>query len=139
MKIGELARAAGVGVETIRYYEKEGLLPASARTRSGYRQFGPESLRRLNFIRRARDLGFTLKEVGQLLDLAEDRSADAELLRRSALDKVASIDQRIQSLSRMKDSLQKLIDTCCGSDMSRAECPILEALEGGGENGAPYA
>jgi len=66
MKIGELAKSAEVGVETIRFYEKEGLLPGAARTGSGYRDFGPESLRRLRFIRRARDLGFTLAEIGQL-------------------------------------------------------------------------
>ena len=130
MKIGELAKAAEIGVETIRFYEKEGLLPGTPRTGSGYRDFGPESLRRLRFIRRARDLGFTLQEIAQLLTLAEDRSADAGLIRERAVEKIADIEGRIQSLERVKSSLQRLVDTGSGADIARAECPILEALEG---------
>ena len=112
LTIGKLANAAGVGVETIRFYEREGLLPKPPRKRSGYRQYPPDAVARVMFIRRAKELGFTLKEIKSLLNLRLDASATRADVREQAREKVADIEAKIADLQRMKDSLLKLIRKC---------------------------
>ena len=129
MKIGELARKAGVGVETVRFYEREGLLQEPPRRESGYREYSPETLVRLRFIRRAKELGFTLKEIKGLLELRLDATASRAEVRRQAKAKVADVEARIADLQRMRDVLQSLIRKCHG-DGTTTGCPILGALEG---------
>jgi len=126
LTIGRLAAAAGVGVETIRFYEREGLLPSPARTASGYRQYEPATAQRLGFIRRAKALGFSLAEIRELLGLAEP---DGERARVKALTrgKLAEIDQRIVELQRMRAALAELERQCSGHGPV-AGCPIIEAL-----------
>lgn len=131
LTIGKVAKASGVGVETIRFYEREGLLPRPDRTASGYRNYPAETARRLRFIRRARDLGFTLPEIGELLELLEltaHPSADAATVRARAVEKLADVEERIRTLDRMRSALAHLVERCEGRG-SLADCPILDALE----------
>lgn len=127
-----MAGLAGVGVETVRFYEREGLLPRPARRASGYRQYPEESVSRLQFIRRAKTLGFTLKEVAELLELRLDPRADRGIVKRRAAAKVEDIDRKIDDLRRMRQALVKLADACSGHG-KLSGCPILGALEGGQE------
>lgn len=129
LTIGRLASSAGVGVETVRFYEREGLLAPIQRRASGYRQYTEESVAVLRFIRRAKELGFTLKEIKSLLALRIDQSASRAQVRREALAKLADLETRIADLQRMQAALQRLIDKCHGSG-ALSGCPILEALEG---------
>lgn len=126
LTIGRLARAAGVGVETIRFYEREGLLPAPARTASGYRQYPLDTVDRLGFIRRAKHLGFSLGEIRELLGLAH---ANGERARVKAIteQKLAGIERRIEELSRMRAALAELNRQCSGHGPVEG-CPIIEAL-----------
>ncbi len=110
MTIGELAAAARVNIETIRYYEREGILPEPPRTASGYRQYDATDQWRLAFIRRGKGLGFTLKEIAELLGAGEDRSV-AEVLR-VASGRLAQVEHDITDLERSRDQLQRLIETC---------------------------
>ena len=130
LTIGQVAKWAGVGVETVRFYEREGLLPRPARRASSYRQYPEESVARLNFIRRAKALGFTLKEVADLLDLRLDPRADRGAVKRRAAAKVEDIDRRIEGLRRMRRALVELSNACSGRG-ELSGCPILGALEGG--------
>ena len=130
LTIGQVAGRAGVGVETVRFYEREGLLPRPARRASGYRQYPEESVSRLQFIRRAKALGFTLKEIGELLDLRLDPRANRGMVKRRTAAKVEDIERKIDALRRMKESLLKLADACNGEG-HLSGCPILGALEGG--------
>lgn len=133
LRIGEVADQAGVGVETVRFYERQGLLEEPNRKASGYRQYDEEAVAVLRFIRRAKELGFTLKEIKALLELRLDSSATRAEVREQAKVKVADIEARIADLQRMKDSLQKLIQACHGKG-ALSGCPILNALEGSNEN-----
>ena len=128
--IGQVAARAGVGVETVRFYEREGLLPRPARRASGYRQYPAESVARLQFIRRAKALGFTLKEIAELLELRLDPRADRGTVKRRTAAKVEDIDRKIEDLGRMRRALVKLADACNGQG-HLSGCPILGALEGG--------
>ncbi|MDX1609855.1 MAG: MerR family DNA-binding protein [Halofilum sp. (in: g-proteobacteria)] len=128
LTIGRLARAAEVGVETIRFYEREGLLPEPARTASGYRQYPPEAVARLEFVRRAKQLGFSLAEIRELLAL--DRpDGDRARVKAIADHKLAEIDQRIEQLRRMRAALAELDRQCSGHGPVEG-CPIIEALSG---------
>lgn len=129
LTIGQVARQAGVGVETVRFYERQGLLEEPQRRASGYRQFEQEAVAVLRFIRRAKELGFTLKEIKSLLELRLDTSATRNDVRQQAQAKVADMDAKIADLQRMRDVLQKLISKCHGGG-SITGCPILEALQG---------
>jgi Hg(II)-responsive transcriptional regulator len=129
LTIGDVARRAGVGVETVRFYERQGLLEEPQRRASGYRQYDDEAVAVLRFIRRAKELGFTLKEVKGLLALRLDASATRAEVRQQAGAKVADIEARIADLQRMRDVLLKLIRKCHG-DGAATGCPILEALQG---------
>jgi Hg(II)-responsive transcriptional regulator len=128
MTIGQVARRAGVGVETVRFYERRGLLEEPARKESGYRQYTADVVSRLRFIRRAKELGFTLSEISELLALRLDPSATRADVRRRALAKIADIEAKIEDLSRMRDVLEKLTATCRGHGPA-AGCPILDALD----------
>ena len=130
MNIGQAARQTGLSAKMIRYYESIELLPAAGRTDSGYRQYGAQDLHRLAFIKRARDLGFSLEEVSKLLALWQDRqraSADVKALAAGHID---ALNRKIAELSGLRDSLQELMEHCQGDQ--RPDCPILQDLESGG-------
>jgi Hg(II)-responsive transcriptional regulator len=129
LRIGELAERAGVGVETVRYYERRGLLPRPARRAGAFRQYDEEAVRRLRFIKRAQWVGFTLREIGELLALRVEPGAGCEDVRRRAEDKLAEVDEKMRDLQRMRRALGGLIDQCGGSGPIDRGCPILEALE----------
>jgi MerR family mercuric resistance operon transcriptional regulator len=128
LTIGQLAQQAGVGVETLRYYERQKLIPEPPRRSSGYREYPPETVNRIRFIRRAKELGFSLREIDELLTLrAESQGQCAEVLAR-AQGKIADISQRIASLERMKRALEQLA-SFCSEHATTGDCPILDALE----------
>jgi len=127
MLIGELAERSGVHVQTVRYYERRGLLPNPGRTPAGYRQYTDDALDRMRFIRRAQDLGFTLSEIADLLSLRLDRRTQADTVRRRAHAKIADIDKRVRRLARMRHALIGLAGRCGGSGPMDA-CPLLNAL-----------
>ncbi len=126
---GQLARAVGVGIETIRFYEREGLLPDPPRRRSGYRQYPPESVARVRFIRRAKELGFTLSEINDLLELRVDPEKSCADVRAAAKAKMADVEAKMDDLERIKSALARLARACRGKGPT-SECPILDALEG---------
>jgi len=128
LTISRLARLGGVNLETIRYYERQGLLPAPPRTAAGYRVFPREAARRLRFIKRAQELGFSLNEIAELLALRLKPGAKQTDMRMRAEAKITDIDQKIRTLQAMKKTLRQLTDRCegCGP---LAECPILESLD----------
>jgi MerR family mercuric resistance operon transcriptional regulator len=128
LTIGRLAKEAGVNLETVRFYERRGLLPRPPRSASGYRLFPAEAARRLRFIRRAQELGFSLKEVGELLSLRVSRRTTSAAIRARAETKIADIQEKIRSLESMKKTLQKLTKVCDGC-VPLAECPILDSLD----------
>lgn len=126
--IGHVARLAGVGVETVRFYERKGLLEKPARKHSGYRQYSEEAVVRLRFIKRAKELGFSLREIKDLLRLWHSPTATCEDVRAVAEAKLAQIGDRIKELRATERSLKKLVIACKGK-RPLSECPILEALE----------
>jgi len=128
MQIGELARLGGVNIQTIRYYERERLLRAPARTASGYRAYEETDLQSVRFIKRAQELGFTLAEIRELLSLRIDHERDRSEVRAIAKAKVADIEQKIRTLSAMKEALVRLTEHCHGHGPA-SECPILESLD----------
>lgn len=130
LTVGQLAKGAEVNIETIRYYERRAILPKPPRRESGYRQYPPEAVEQIRFIRRAQKLGFSLKEIGELLSLRIDPDTTSADIKRRAETKVADIDARIRDLKRMKAVLVKLAAACRGRGPT-SECPILEALESG--------
>lgn len=139
MTIGELARRAGVGVQTVRYYERRRLLPAATRRTSGYREFTPAALERLRFIRRAQELGFTLSEIAELLELRLDPHTTAADIKGRAEQKIGEIDRKLRDLDRIRQALAHLAGGCRGGKGPTGECPLLEALgplEGAEKNGA---
>ena len=125
MGIGTIARRAGVSIDTIRYYEKSGLLSPAARLSSGYRRYDEAQLKRLRFIREAQKLGFTLRDVRELLGLSRQR--DVTRVKRTAEKKLAEVEARIAALKRVRDGLGKLVAACPGHGLAR-DCPILQAL-----------
>lgn len=129
LTIGRLAHEADINLETVRYYERRGLLSKPPRTASGYRMFPPEAARRLRFIKRAQDLGFSLKEIRELLALRTSARTPSAEIRRRAEAKIVDIDGKIKTLASMKKTLQKLTQSCSGCGPVSA-CPILESLDG---------
>jgi len=123
--IGKLAESAGVAIDTVRYYERNGLLQPAGRLASGYRRYGEAELRRLRFIRRAKALGFSLEDIRTLLELSAERSVAK--VKRAAQLKLADIEARIAELERVGAGLRKLIAACPGHGQVEA-CPILNAL-----------
>ena len=127
LSIGKLAKQTGVGIETIRFYEREKLIPEPPRTAAGYRQYSEESIQRVSFIRHAKELGFSLKEIRELLSLqASPRSSCADVRSKAQL-KIGEIDRKIAALRAMKKALANLVEQCAGKTPVSA-CPILEAL-----------
>ena len=127
MNIGEAARLSGVSAKMVRHYEALGLLPRVVRSASGYRQYGQADVHMLRFIRRARDLGFAVAEIHDLLDLWRDRSRKSADVKRVALQHIQDLQRRIQELQQMSDTLQALTACCAGDE--RPDCPILQGLE----------
>jgi MerR family copper efflux transcriptional regulator len=128
MTVGQAARKAGVGIETVRFYEKNGLLEEPSRRASGYREYDEETVHRLRFIRRAKELGFTLAEIKELLSLRWS-ARPCNDVRQRAETKLAEIEAKIALLVRMKDVLGRLASSCC-EQRDKSRCPILEALDG---------
>lgn len=129
MTIGELAKRAQAGIDTVRYYERLGLLPPPARTASGYRVYPEDAVRRLHFIQRAKGMGFSLAEIGNLMGLRIQPGIACTDVRRRAEAKVAEIDDRIRNLQAMKKALSRLVAACSGRG-SVSACPILDSLDG---------
>lgn len=129
MRIGELAKKAGVGVETVRFYEKKGLLDQPPRPAAGgFRSYPTEAVSRIRFIRHAQDLGFTLREAGELLALKADPSFDCADVRKRAQGKRQEVELKIERLAKIRDSLDQLI-ACCPEQGSVTSCSIIGALE----------
>ncbi len=126
--IGFIAKQSGISVETIRYYEKEGLIEAPDRKESGYRQYKDGAIERLSFIQQAKELGFSLKEIRELLSIKSDANMVCNDVKQLAQEKLSGIENKIKMLQRMRKSLKKLIDVCPGQAPLN-ECPILDALE----------
>ncbi|CAN4279217.1 heavy metal-responsive transcriptional regulator [Pseudoxanthomonas sp. LjRoot125] len=129
MNIGQLSRRTGVPIDTVRYYEKQHLLPAPTRSASGYRHYEADDVLRLTFIRRAKVLGFTLEEIRDLLALSRNDSGDMAGIRAAAADKLADVERRLAELTRVRDGLRTLVDACPGHG-ALDQCPILSALGG---------
>lgn len=128
LSIGGLAKTARVGIDTIRFYEKSGLLPAPPRKASGYRQYGEDHLRRLVFIRRAKELGFSLEDIAELLTLRAPKGRGVERVREVARRKLAVVELKIAELERMRDVLGGLVEACPGHGPID-QCPILNAFD----------
>ena len=124
LTIGKVARLTGVGIETIRFYEREGLIADPPRKESGYRQYGEATVSRLRFIHRARELGFSLKEIKELLFLRLDPGATCDSILDRAEEKIREIEERIQTLQRMKKALEALAKACPGQG-PLTRCPII--------------
>jgi len=127
MNIGDAASASGVSAKMIRYYEETGLIPAAARTAAGYRVYSEQDVHMLRFIRRARDLGFSVEGIRELLGLWRDRERHSADVKRLALTHVAELRQKIRELEDMASTLETLAACCRGND--RPDCPILSELE----------
>lgn len=130
MIIGQAAKNSGLSAKMIRYYESIGLLKAAHRSDSGYRLYGPEDLHTLAFIKRSRDLGFSLEEVAKLLTLWQDRQRASSDVKALAREHITALDQKISELASLRDTLQELVEHCQGDH--RPDCPILKDLASGG-------
>ena len=128
MKIGEVAERGGVNLQTIRYYEREKLLPEPPRLPSGYRIYPDQTVRRVRFIKRAQEIGFTLAEIRELLAIRIDASRDSAEVRTLAKAKITDIEEKIQTLHRMKVALGRITERCSGCRPT-SECPILESID----------
>ena len=126
LTIGEMGKATNTKIETIRYYERIGLMPEPARTSSNYRDYGQAELGRLSFIRRSRDLGFSLDQVRALLGLSDDKNCDCAGIDRIANQHLLEVDRKIADLRALRRELKAVIDSCDGGTV--AECRIIEAL-----------
>lgn len=131
MKIGELSKNTGFQVETLRYYEKQGLLSPVSRTESGYRKYNNESLKQLRFIKQAKSVGFSLNEISELLTLRVEKDqhscGDVKII---AEQKLEQIENKINELTHMKKALYKITDACCGGPEPATSCTILNSLDG---------
>jgi DNA-binding transcriptional MerR regulator len=123
-----LASQAGVNVQTLRYYERRGILPEPRRSESGYRSYDDQAVRTVRFVRCAQQLGFSLEEIDSLLDLAMGGPRNCETAKTLATEKITELESKITRLSGMRDSLRRLVETCDRSPSQR-DCPLLEAIE----------
>jgi MerR family transcriptional regulator, copper efflux regulator len=128
MNIGEAAAASGVSAKMIRYYEEIGLISPPARTESGYRTYGGDDISSLRFVRRARDLGFTVEQIGNLMTLWRDRSRASADVKKLALSHVKALEDKMREIEEMAAALRHLAENCHGDD--RPGCPIIEELSG---------
>lgn len=126
--IGQVARQSGVGVETVRFYEREGLIPQPHRPESGFRRYPQDAVSRIRFIQKSKALGFSLREIKELLALRVDSATTCGVVKKRAEAKIDDIDGKIRHLQEMKRALAKLTAACRGKGPT-GECPILEALE----------
>ncbi|MFQ5736451.1 MAG: MerR family DNA-binding protein [Thermodesulfobacteriota bacterium] len=126
--MGRLARLAGVNVETIRYYERRGLLPVPGRTRAGYRDYPPDAARVVRFIKRAQGLGFSLKEIEELVPLSGDSGSTCGDIRDTAQRRLDDIEMKISQLQSMRGTLKRIVKTCPGKG-PLSNCSILESLK----------
>jgi Hg(II)-responsive transcriptional regulator len=127
LSIGQVARRAGVGVETVRFYEREGLLEEPPRRASGYRQYSEEVVTRLHFIKRAQQLGFSLKEITELLLLRVDAQTSCEEVKHRTEAKIAEVERKLVELQRMRQALFQVHSLCTGLGPA-SRCPMLDAL-----------
>lgn len=128
-RIGLLAKETGVTVETLRFYEKQGLLPEPHRSESGYRLYPESTLSQVAFILRAKAVGFSLKDIAGLLDLEVNREQETcQTVKDFAEEKLAEIEAKIQELEQMRGALKQITDACCGGNMPASHCTILSAL-----------
>ena len=127
MNIGQAAKSSGVSAKMIRYYEQTGLIPPADRRASGYRDYSETDIHMLRFIRRARDLGFSVAAIGDLLGLWRDQSRHSSEVRRIASNHIDALEEKIRDMQDMAATLKDLVHSCRGDH--RAECPILERLE----------
>jgi len=127
MQIGEISKRIGITVEAIRFYEKQGLIEKPQRNESGYRNYPDETLQRVSFIKKSKELGFSLKEIKELLLLRYEPGTTCNDVKQKAEEKVADIENRINSLVKMKDALNGLVAACTGTGPA-SSCPIIEAL-----------
>ncbi|GJE37594.1 Cu(I)-responsive transcriptional regulator [Methylobacterium persicinum] len=127
--VGEAARLTGVSAKMIRWYEARGLLPPAPRSASGYRRYGEAEIRTLHFVRRARDLGFDVEAIAELLALWSDRDRPSAAVKAIARTRIAELRRRITALEGMARSLERLAADCCGDE--RPDCPILDDLSAG--------
>ena len=130
MRIGELSKQTGFQVETLRYYEKQGLLAPVSRTAAGYREYDSASLKQLRFIHQAKSVGFSLNEISELLTLRvePDQHSCAEV-KTIAEQKLQQIESKILELTKMRDALNMITDACCGGEEPATSCTILSALD----------
>jgi len=127
MNIGQAAKHSGLSAKMIRYYESIGLLRPAGRSDSGYRRYGEQDLHVLAFIKRSRDLGFSLEEIGRLLELWQDRQRARADVKALALGHIAALERKIAELASLRDTLSDLVEHCQGDQ--RPDCPILDSLE----------
>ena len=128
MRIGKASREAGVNVQTLRYYERRGLLPKTGRLASGYREYDPATVGLVRFIKNAQELGFTLNEISELIALRANRSRSDEDVRQLATKKVEEMDRRIRQLTDMRDELAALVEQC-SSARCKEDCVIIDAFD----------
>lgn len=131
MKIGEAAAQSGISAKMIRYYEATGLIRPAGRSASNYRDYSANDVHELRFVRRARDLAFSVAEIGELLDLWRDRGRQSSEVKRFVRGHTARLREKIAQLEAMVGTLHALADRCAGDD--RPDCPIIELLEGSGD------
>ncbi|NIP72351.1 MAG: heavy metal-responsive transcriptional regulator [Gammaproteobacteria bacterium] len=128
LKIGQVAKRTGITVETVRFYEKQGLIAAPQRSASGYRQYTPDTVKRVRFIQHAKEVGFTLKDIAELLALRREPGTSCADIKLRATHKIEEVDRKIQDLQRIREALARMAIKCSGRGDLR-ECPILEELE----------
>ena len=128
LTIGQVAKRSGIGLETVRFYERKGLVEEPPRADSGYRQYPEDVVARIRFIRRAKELGFKLKEISELLSLRVDPGTTCADVRKQTDLKIADVEEKIRVLQGIKTALKKLAASCVGTGPT-SECPILEALD----------
>jgi|SRR5690625_1064371 len=130
LTIGQVAKGANVNIETIRYYERRGLISDPPRTESGYRKFPIDVVKDIQFIKRTQDLGFTLEEIKNLLNASNKDDFLSEEVHGFATSKIIEIEEKIKNLHQMKALLEDLAEKCPGSGVSKGECPIIKKLKG---------
>jgi len=128
LKIGEVSKKSNIGIETLRFYEREGLITLPERSASGYRQYPESAIKEIQFIQQAKTLGFSLKEIGELIKLKNTRGASCKNIKATAIAKIADIQEKIDALERMKMALHPLVRQCNSTDPI-SDCPILNALD----------
>lgn len=135
LTIGQVAKLAGIKIETIRYYERLKLLPEPKRRQSGYREYTDDTVKRLQFIKNAKELGFSLKEISELLSLRVKPKSTCGGVKKRTDNKITEIDSKIKTLQKMRKALVKLSKACKGDGSPTSECPILEAIDSSEKRG----